>query len=167
MNYSPIYKKFIDDKNAISANRIQRNKFYLIKEYTYVDGEKSNYTSIDAPIVYTLFVSKSKDILHCVKVSNVNPNIIKKFFGKFINENGDKLIVKGKATKVYQNTVKKFPGITSDAYRTYKLTGIKKILSLEMDLEKITPKKPIKIQKVPPKPKIQKVPPKPKVPPKK
>ena len=28
----------------------------------------------------------AKDIIHCVKVSNVNPEVIKKFFGKFVNE---------------------------------------------------------------------------------
>ena len=85
-NYNPIYRKFIDDKNVISSNKMTRGSFYLIKEYEYVDGKKGKFTETTAPIIFTLFVSKSKDIIHCVKVSGVNPNLIKRFFGKFVNE---------------------------------------------------------------------------------
>ena len=72
-NYNPIYRKFIDDRKYVSADRMVRAKFYLIKEYEYVDGTKGRFTETTAPIIYTLFVSKAKDIVHAVKVSNVNP----------------------------------------------------------------------------------------------
>ena len=39
-NYNPIYRKFIDDKNVVAGNKITRGKFYLVKEYVYVDGDK-------------------------------------------------------------------------------------------------------------------------------
>jgi len=83
-NYNPIYRKFVDDKNVIAANKMTRGKFYLIKEYEYIDGEKTRFTETTGPIVFTLFVSKTKDIIHCIKVSNINPNAIKRFFGKFV-----------------------------------------------------------------------------------
>ena len=140
MNYNPIYRKFIDERNLVTPNRMTRGKFYLIKEYEYVDGVKGKFTETNAPIIYTLFVSMAKNIIHCVKVSNVNPNIIKKFFDKFINEETEKLKMKGGAKNIYANIVSKVPVITSDAYRTYKISGLNKVIELNMDINEITPR---------------------------
>lgn len=139
-NFNPIYRKFIDDRNTISSNKMSRGKFYLIKEYEYVDGEKGKFSETTAPIVFTLFVSKSKDIIHCIKVSNVNPNLIKKFFGKFVNENTEKLQLKGNAKDIYSKTISKMPMVTNDSYRTYKMSGLIKVIELNMDVNQITPK---------------------------
>jgi len=139
INYNPIYRKFIDDKNTISPTQIVRAKFYLIKGYEYVDGTKGRYSETTAPIIYTLFVSKSKDIVHCVKVSNIRPDLIKRFFGKFVNEENETLEMKGGAKAFYQKVVSKVPIITNDAYRTYKLSGLSKIVELNMDVDKLTP----------------------------
>lgn len=139
-NYNPIYRKFIDDKNQISASKMTRGRFYLIKEYVYVDGEKGKFTETTAPIVFTLFVSKSKDIMHCIKVSGINPNVIKRFFGKLVNEKTETLQMRGNAKDIYSKIVSKIPMITDDAYRTYKISGLKKIVELTMDVNEITPK---------------------------
>jgi len=140
MNYNPIYRNFIDERNLVTPNRMTRGKFYLIKEYEYVDGVKGKFTETNAPIIYTLFVSVAKNIIHCVKVSNVNPNIIKKFFDKFINEETEKLQMKGGAKNIYANIVSKVPVITSEAYRTYKISGLTRVIELNMDINQITPK---------------------------
>lgn len=140
MNYNPIYRKFIDERNLVTPNRMTRGKFYLIKEYEYVDGVKGKFTETNAPIIYTLFVSMAKNIIHCVKVSNVNPNLIKKFFDKFINEETEKLQMKGGAKNIYANIVSKVPVITSDAYRTYKISGLNRVIELNMDINQITPR---------------------------
>ena len=140
MNYNPIYRKFIDERNLVTPNRMTRGQFYLIKEYEYVDGVKGKFTETNAPIIYTLFVSMAKNIIHCVKVSNVNPNLIKKFFDKFINEETEKLQMKGGAKNIYANIVSKVPVITSDAYRTYKISGLNKVIELNMDINEITPR---------------------------
>jgi hypothetical protein len=137
--YNPLYRRFVDSRNQISPNQMVRAKFYLIKQYEYVDGTKGNYTETTAPIIYTLFVSSSKDIVHCVKVSNVNPNLIKRFFGKFVNEETEKLQMKGGAKALYEKVVMKVPIITNDAYRTYKLSGLGKIIELNMDINSLTP----------------------------
>ena len=42
-NYNPLYRKHIDDRNIVSPNKMTRGKFYLIKEYVYVDGEKGKF----------------------------------------------------------------------------------------------------------------------------
>jgi hypothetical protein len=139
-NYNPIYRKFIDDKKFISPLKMVRAKFYLIKEYEYVDGTKGRFTETTAPIIYTLFVSKAKDIVHAVKVSGINPNLIKRFFGKFVNEDEEKLQMKGGAKKFYTSVVAKVPIITNEAYRTYKISGFGKVIELNMDVNELTPK---------------------------
>ena len=139
INYNPIYRKFIDDKNTITPTQMVRAKFYLIKGYEYVDGTKGRYSETTAPIIYTLFVSKSKDIVHCIKVSNIRPDLIKRFFGKFVNEENESLEMKGGAKAFYQKVVSKVPIITNDEYRTYKLSGLSKIVELNMDVDKLTP----------------------------
>ena len=140
MNYSPIYHKYIDDKNVISANKMSRGKFYLIKEYHYVDGEKGKFTETTAPIIFTLFTSSAKDIVHAVKVSTVSPQLIKKFFAKFINEDTEKLQLRGTGKNIYEKIVSKVPIVRDDAYRTYKMSGIKKVIELNMDVNQLTPK---------------------------
>ncbi len=137
--YNPLYRRFVDSRNQISPNQMVRAKFYLIKQYEYVDGTKGNYTETTAPIIYTLFVSKTKDVVHAVKVSNVNPELIKRFFGKFVNEETEKLQMKGGAKAFYEKVVMKVPIITNDAYRTYKLSGLGKIIELDMDINSLTP----------------------------
>jgi hypothetical protein len=139
--YNPLYRKFIDDRNQVTAKQMTRGRFYLIKDYQYVDGTKGKFTESNAPIIYTLFVSTSKDIVHCVKVSNVNPTIIKRFFGKFVNEETEMLEMKGGSMKFYENVVSKVPVVSNDSYRTYKLSGLTKIIELSMDVNELTPKR--------------------------
>ena len=139
--FNPLYRKFIDDRNQVTAKQMTRGRFYLIKDYQYVDGTKGKFTESNAPIIYTLFVSTSKDIVHCVKVSNVNPTIIKRFFGKFVNEETEMLEMKGGSMKFYENVVSKVPVVSNDSYRTYKLSGLTKIIELSMDVNELTPKR--------------------------
>jgi hypothetical protein len=138
-SFNPIYRRFIDGKNKITPNQMVRSKFYLIKEYEYVDGTKGKYSESTAPIIFTLFVSKAKDIVHAVKVSNVRPELIRKFFGKFVNEETEELQMKGGAKAFYEKVVSKVPIITNDSYRTYKLSGLANIIELNMDVDKLTP----------------------------
>jgi hypothetical protein len=139
--FNPIYRKFIDDRNYVTPKQMTRGRFYLIKDYEYVDGTKGKFTESNAPIIYTLFVSASKDIVHAVKVSNVNPTIIKRFFGKFVNEDTEMLEMKGGSMKFYESVVSKVPVVSNDSYRTYKLSGLTKIIELTMDVNELTPKR--------------------------
>jgi hypothetical protein len=139
--FNPIYRKFIDDRNYVTPKQMTRGRFYLIKDYEYVDGTRGKFTESNAPIIYTLFVSTSKDIVHAVKVSNVNPTIIKRFFGKFVNEETEMLEMKGGSMKFYESVVSKVPVVSNDSYRTYKLSGLSKIIELSMDVNELTPKR--------------------------
>jgi hypothetical protein len=148
-HYNIAYKKMIEDQSNINKYDMVRGKFYLIKEYKYVDGTIEKYTPNNAPIIFTLFCSKPKDIIHAVKVSDVRPEIIKKFFGKFVNEDTHKIEMKGGAKQIYSKIVGRIPVITDDAYRTYIWQNIKKVALLDMEVKKLTPKeKPAKGVKV-------------------
>lgn len=136
--YNRIYSKYIDNKSITTPNQMVRGSFYLIKEYEYVDGTKGKYNQTTAPIIYTLFVSKAKNIVHAVKVTNVRPDLIERFFNKFLNEDEAKLEMTGGAKKFYQSVVSKVPVITNDAYRTYKLSGLGGIIKLNMDIDSLT-----------------------------
>jgi hypothetical protein len=139
-SFNPLYRKFIDDRNRVGPGQMSRARFYLIKEYEYVDGHKGTYSETTAPIIYTLFVSKPKDIVHAVKVTNINPELIKRFFGKFVNENTEKLEMRGGAKAFYEKVVMKVPIISNEAYRTYKLSGFGKVIQLDMDVNSLTPR---------------------------
>lgn len=138
--YSPIYRRYIDEKNSVKPNQMVRAKFYQIKQYEYVDGTKGRYSEATAPIIFTLFVSKAKDIVHAIKVTDIRPELIRRFFGKLVNEDTELLEIKGPSSKLYQNIVKKSKIIRDDAYRTYKLSGLGRILELDMEIDMMTPK---------------------------
>jgi hypothetical protein len=80
-----------------------------------------------------------KNIVHAVKVTNIRPDLIKKFFGKFVNEENDLLEIKGGSKQVYQNIVSKVPIVTDEAYRTYLLDGLEYIVELDFDVTGVTP----------------------------
>jgi len=138
-NFNLLYRRFIDDSNTVTPNQMVRGNFYIIKEYQYIDGHRGSYSVSSAPIIYTLFVSKAKDIVHAIKVSNVNPQLIKKFFGKFVNEDTE-LTIRGGAKNFYEKIVSSVPIISNDSYRTYKLSGLGKITHIDMDNTKLVPK---------------------------
>lgn len=139
-NFNPIYRKYIDDKNIVKPERILRGKFYLIKEYTRADGTKEKYTETTAPIIFVLFASLPKNIIHCVKISNINPNVVRKFFGKFVNEEKETIQMRGNAKQIYEKVISKVPDVTNEAYRTYNISGITKVIELTMDVNELTPK---------------------------
>ena len=139
-NFNPIYRKYIDDKNIIKPEKMVRGKFYLIKEYVTTDGIKKKYTETTAPIIFVLFSSLSKNIIHAVKISNINPNVVRKFFGKFVNEEKETIQMRGSSKQIYEKVISKVPAVTNDAYRTYNISGIKRVIELTMDVNELTPK---------------------------
>lgn len=143
-HYNVAYTKLIDDKNRILPTKMKRGNFYLIKEYMYVDGHKGKFQELKAPVIFTLFVSRAQDIVHCIKVSDINPNLVKKFFGKLLDEETNKIKIKGSSKLIYERILSKMPIVSTDSYRTYKLSGITKVLELKMDQAEIIPESKLK-----------------------
>jgi predicted polyphosphate/ATP-dependent NAD kinase len=133
-----MYIKHILGEQRVPPASMVKSKFYSIQSYTAVDGNKYVDGKRDAPVVFTLFVSKSRDIVHCIKITEVNPSILKRFFKRLTNFDTREIELAGTAKKTYQSVVSKFPGINEGAYRTYKLSGINKVVEVNMDVRFVT-----------------------------
>jgi hypothetical protein len=125
-------------EKRVPAVSMVKSKFYSIQAYTTVDGIKDTESKADSALIFSLFVSKSKDIVHCIKISAVNPSILKRFFKRLTNLDTREIELAGTARKTYQSVVSKFPGIQENAYRTYKISGIKKVVEINMDVRYVT-----------------------------
>jgi hypothetical protein len=138
-DFNSMYVKHILGEKRVPAVSMVKSKFYSIQAYTTVDGVKDTDSKGDSALIFSLFVSKSKDIVHCIKISAVNPSILKRFFKRLTNLDTREIELAGTARKTYQSVVSKFPGIQENAYRTYKLSGLGKIIELDMDINSLTP----------------------------
>jgi hypothetical protein len=137
-NYNVRYLPHIIEKKKLPAVHMVKSTFYRISQYETVDGIKETYGTMDAPLIFTLFVSKSKDIVHCLKLSAINPSLLKRLLHKLTNDATREIELSGTARKTYETTVSKFPTITENAYRTYKLSGLQKVWELDMNIPGFT-----------------------------
>lgn len=140
MSYNSRYKKLIEESKLIPITNMVRGKFYGIKSYTDVKGEKTNYTDTNMPIIFTLFVSKAKNIVHCIKLTDIPPQLIQKMMGKLVDKDTETIKMRGPAQTVYKKVISKSPAVTDEAYRTYLYSGIEKLLELDMDVNELTPR---------------------------
>lgn len=143
-NYSKVYKKYSSNPKLITnpIGKMVRGQFYQILEYKYVEEEDDSKTwsTTTAPIVYTLFVSDSQDIVHCIKLSNINPLTVKQLFKKLVDEMDGEIDPGKNARSFYNNKMKNMSFFAKNFYRTYKLSGILRCISLDMDTTKLIPK---------------------------
>jgi hypothetical protein len=137
-DFNSMYVKHILGEKRVPAVSMVKSKFYSIQAYTTVAGIKDADSKADSALIFSLFVSKSKDIVHCIKISAVNPSILKRFFKRLTNLDTREIELAGTARKTYQSVVSKFPGIQEGAYRTYKISGIKKVVEIDMDVRFVT-----------------------------
>ena len=137
-DYTNQYVRFITDSKGIPANTMVKSKFYQITQYLTVDGVMESFGHASAPILFTLFVSKAKDIVHCIKLGEISPSTLKRLMSKLNNEKTGLIELKGAAKKTYTEKISSFHGIKDHAYRTYKLSGLKKVTELEMYLPGFT-----------------------------
>ena len=137
-NYNIMYVKHILGEKRVPAVSMVKSKFYSIQAYTDVSGNKNTDSKRDSALIFSLFVSKTKDVVHCIKISEVNPSILKRFFKRLTNLDTREIELSGTAKKTYQSVVSKFPGIQEGAYRTYKISGINKVVEVDMDVRFVT-----------------------------
>ena len=135
------YNKFVLDKRRVKSpsTDMVRARFYRIRKYKDVNGVETTYSDAMAPIIFTLYVSKKKDIVHAVKVSEIKPQKIQKFFAKFVNSKTELIEIKGDSRAIYNKKIVHSPDVSKNGYRTYKLSGIKQIFELDMDETELTP----------------------------
>jgi len=139
MSFYLRYKKLIEESKVITSTQMQKMRYYAIKEYVDVDGIEHIYKPNDMPIVFVLWVSRPKDVIHCFKVTEIHPRFTQRFMGRLVNKKTEELPIKENPRVLYKNKVKKMGIIKNEAYRTYKLSGIKRVMLLDMDLEELVP----------------------------
>ena len=124
------------------ANVAKRGAFYQIIEYKYVENEddSKSWSTTSAPIIYSLYASKKDDLLHCLKLSYINPLTVKQLFKKLVDEK-DKEIDPGRNPRsFYASKLNEARFFTTNFYRTYKLSGIVKAMEVDMDITNLVPK---------------------------
>jgi len=143
-NYTKIYKRYTSNPQLITdANsKMVRGQFYQILEYKYIDEENDSksWSGTTAPIVYVLYVSGKDDLVHCIKLSNINPLTVKQLFKQLVDELDAEIDPGKNARSFYNNKMKNMSFFAKNFYRTYKLSGILRCVSLDMDTTKLIPK---------------------------
>lgn len=147
-SYTKVYKKWSANPKPVHdmIGQVKRGAFYQIVEYKYVEDadDSKTWSSTTAPIVYTLYASKKDDLLHCVKLSYINPITVKQLFKKLIDEKDAELDPGRNARSFYNNNLSEIKYFTTNFYRTYKLSGIVRAIEIEMDITKLVPKNFVK-----------------------
>ena len=147
-NYSKVYKKWSANPKPIHdmPNVAKRGAFYQIVEYKYVEDadDSKTWSAMSAPIVYVLYASKKDDLLHCIKLSYINPLKVKTLFKKLIDEKDAELDPGRNARSFYNNNLTEMKYFSTNFYRTYKLSGIVRAIEIEMDITKLVPKNFVK-----------------------
>jgi len=137
--YAKIYQRYVKSKKRVAdaLRTMERGNFYQLLEYDYVDVEDSKTWSVStAPIIYVLYVSAKDDLVHAIKLSDINPVTVKRLFGKLVDEADGELDLGKKASSAYE--------FSKNFYRTYKLSGIRRLSSLDMDIANLVPKAKLK-----------------------
>jgi hypothetical protein len=140
--YSKVYQRYVKSKSKISdpSRSLERGGFYQLIEYDYVDDDDSKTWSASmAPIIYILYVSGKNDVVHCIKLSDINPLTVKRLFGKLVDEADSELDMGKNAKTFYDGKLKSMKFFSKNFYRTYKLSGIRRIIELDMDTTKLVP----------------------------
>ena len=145
--YAKIYQRYVKSKKKVTdaVRTMERGNFYQLLEYDYVDVEDSKtWSSSTAPIIYVLYVSSKEDLVHSIKLSDINPLTVKRLFGKLVDEADGELDLGRKASSAYENKIKNMKFFSKNFYRTYKLSGMRRLLSLDMDIANLVPKSKLK-----------------------
>jgi len=148
--YAKVYQRYVKEKKKVTnpLRTLERGHFYQILEYDYVDVEDSKtWSPSTAPIIYVLYVSAKEDLVHALKLSDINPLTVKRLFGKLVDEADLELDLGKSAKAAYENKIKNMKFFSKNFYRTYKLSGVRKLLSLDMDVSKLVPQSKLKYVK--------------------
>lgn len=143
-NYTKVYKRWTSNPKPIHdiANVAKRGAFYQIVEYKYVEDsdDSKTWSAATAPIIYVLYASKRDDLLHCIKLSYINPLRVKTLFKKLIDEKDNELDPGRNARSFYNNNLTEMKYFSTNFYRTYKLSGIVRAIEIDMDITQLVPK---------------------------
>jgi hypothetical protein len=142
-NYTKVYQRYVKGRKRMgdALKNLERGGFYQLVEYDYVDEEDSKtWSATTSPIIYILYVSGKEDLVHCIKVSSINPQTVKRLFTQLIDEKDGELDLGKNPKAFYDNKMKHMKFFAKNFYRTYKTSHIRRFIKLDMDIEYLIPK---------------------------
>jgi hypothetical protein len=142
-NYTKVYQRYVKGRKRMGdpLKNLERGGFYQLVEYDYVDEEDSKtWSATTSPIIYILYVSGKEDLVHCIKVSSINPQTVKRLFTQLIDEKDGELDLGKNPKAFYDNKMKHMKFFAKNFYRTYKTSHIRRFIKLDMDVEYLIPK---------------------------
>jgi hypothetical protein len=142
-NYTKVYQRYVKGRKRMGdpLKNLERGGFYQLVEYDYVDEEDSKtWSATTSPIIYILYVSGKEDLVHCIKVSSINPQTVKRLFTQLIDEKDGELDLGKNPKAFYDNKMKHMKFFANNFYRTYKTSHIRRFIKLDMDIEYLIPK---------------------------
>jgi hypothetical protein len=142
-NYTKIYQRYVKGRKRMGDpnKNMERGGFYQLVEYDYVDEEDSKtWSAITSPIIYVLYVSAKEDLLHCIKLSSINPQTVKRLFTQLIDEKDGELDLGKNPRTFYESKMKHMKFFAKNFYRTYKTSNIRRFIELDMEIEYLIPK---------------------------
>lgn len=142
-NYTKVYQRYVKGRKRMgdALKNLERGGFYQLVEYDYVDEEDSKtWSATTSPIIFILYVSGKEDLVHCIKVSSINPQTVKRLFTQLIDEKDGELDLGKNPKTFYDNKMKNMKFFAKNFYRTYKTSNIRRFIKLDMDVEYLIPK---------------------------
>jgi hypothetical protein len=166
MPYAQSYNKFFIQETNVAKNQLIPRNIYKIITYEYADGKVKTLSGTKTSIVFLLGITPDKKLL-CIKITQVRPEKffqwLKKNFKRTVKASDiDSAITESKIDTLLlrDNRVgtKTFSAVKNDSlykmapgsYRTYLISGIKRISLMKLDgeyLKKLLNKKDIEQDK--------------------
>lgn len=145
--FNNLYKPYIESEERVTRRFIKPLEIYRISTYKYADGTLESLAGPKSALIFTIGVVETKDLLHCIKLSEIRPDFFFKFLKKLKNKSltsdkideteflYDMMLEYGsdKTGKVlWERTISKMTEFKTlkriaDPYRTYDLNGIRYI----------------------------------------
>jgi len=164
---------FYVEKNT-TKSQIKNGGFYRLYGYDYVDGKAKSYGASQTPLLLVLGFNRGDKLMHCIKLNSIPLRVFTQLMQKIQDplyvvsllqdiQDSNTLISEkneydknAKAIKIdttgrafYQKQVKNNALLkTYDCYRTYKITGLKRVGEVYFNVEKLGKKIGLKIQPV-------------------
>jgi hypothetical protein len=151
MPYAQSYSKFFIQETNVAKNQLIPRNIYKIVTYEYADGKVKTLSGTKTSIVFLLGITPDKKLL-CIKITQVRPEKffqwLKKNFKRTTKASDiDNALTESKIDTLLQRDnrigTRTFSAVKNDSlykmapgsYRTYLLSGVKRISLMKLDNE--------------------------------
>ena len=145
--FNNLYKPYIESEERVTRKFLRPLEVYRISNYKYTDGTIESLAGVKSALIFSIGVVDSKDLLHCLKLSEIRPDFFFNFLKKLKNKSltsdkideteflYDMMLEYGsdKSGKVlWERSISKMTEFKTlkriaDPYRTYDINGIRYI----------------------------------------